>query len=73
MHTVKEKEYIISDNESESEIKDADNEENTVDLPINSLFFTCFIIVFRSGYYKKIIGVNIFRKNFLLQFEEVGQ
>ena len=38
MHTVKEKEYIISDTENKSEIKDADNKENIIDPPVNSLF-----------------------------------
>ena len=37
--------HIISDIKNESKIKDADNEENTVDPPVNSLFhvfYNCF-------------------------------
>ena len=45
IHTIKKRMCIISDIKIESDIKDADNEENTVDPPVNSLFhvfYNCF-------------------------------
>lgn len=57
---------IISNTESESEIKDVDNEGNILQDP-----FTCFIIVFKFGSHQ-CTRVNISRKNFSLSAKELG-
>ena len=68
---------IISDIESESEIKDADNEENIMKAgsrrwPLH-MFYNCFQIWQPSIpglLYKETSRVNKIRKNFLFQLAE---